>query len=148
MEVMNAGVHRPSNNLQSRSTNAARCCRNLQSPLANRLLTAGAIFFLVPTGILKPSCPGDNGPFVASSGTFVIAPPVGFANSRSGWEMPRLKLGRLQRLVDDPSQLSGAEGIAQTIKCTQSYCFQVLMPVCEPREDHHRNVASHITRNS
>ena len=54
----------------------------------------------------------------------------------------------LQRSVDDPSQFSGAERIAQTIKCTQSYCFQIVIPLSEPREDHYRNVASHTTRNS
>ena len=49
---MSAGVDRPLSLLRSRSMNAARCCRNLQSPVANRLLTARAISFLISTGIL------------------------------------------------------------------------------------------------
>jgi hypothetical protein len=71
--VVNAGVDRPLNHPQSRSMNAARCCRNLQSPSANRPRTAGAIFFLISTSIVRSSCPGDNGPFVAANGTFVTA---------------------------------------------------------------------------
>jgi hypothetical protein len=72
--VVNAGVDRPLNYRQSRSMNAARCCRNVQSPVANRPLTAGAIFFLISTSIVRSSCSGDNGPFVAANGTFVIGP--------------------------------------------------------------------------
>jgi hypothetical protein len=47
-------------------------CRNLQPPLANRLLPAGAVSILVSTGIVRPSCRDDNGPFVGANGTFVI----------------------------------------------------------------------------
>jgi hypothetical protein len=71
--VMKAGVDRPLNHLQSRSMNAARCCRNPQSPVANRPRTPRAISFLISTGIVRPSCRDDNGPFVAANGTFVIA---------------------------------------------------------------------------
>jgi len=73
MKVGNAGVGRPLSHLQSRSMNAARCSRNLQSPVANRPRTARAISFLISIRILRPSCPGDNGPFVAANETFVIA---------------------------------------------------------------------------
>jgi len=62
--VVNAGVDRPLNHRQSRSMNAARYCRNLQSTAANRPLTAGAILFIISTSIVRSSCPGDNGPFV------------------------------------------------------------------------------------
>jgi hypothetical protein len=71
--VVNAGVDRPLNHRQSRSMNAARCCRNLQSPAANRPLTAGPILFIISTSIVRSSCPGDNGPFVGANGTVVIA---------------------------------------------------------------------------
>jgi hypothetical protein len=70
--VMNAGMDRPSNCLQSRSLNAARCCRNLQPLLAYRLLSAEAVSILISTGIVRLSCRDDNGPFVAADGTFVI----------------------------------------------------------------------------
>src|SRR5438876_11862733 len=61
---MKAGVDHPLNHLQSRSMNVARCFRNLQSPVANRPRTARAISFSISIRILRPSCPGDNGPFV------------------------------------------------------------------------------------
>src|SRR5207249_9982461 len=44
--------------------NVARCFRNLQSPVANRPRTARAISFSISIRILRPSCSGDNGPFV------------------------------------------------------------------------------------
>ena len=72
MEVMNAGMDRPLGLLRSRSMNAARCCRNLQSPVANEPRTARAISFLISTGILIPSCPCDNGPFVLPKEHFVM----------------------------------------------------------------------------
>ena len=71
--MMSAGVDRPLNRLQSRSMNAARRCHNLQPPLANRFLPAGVVSILISTGIVRPSCRDDNGPFVAANGTFVIA---------------------------------------------------------------------------
>ena len=91
--MMNAGVDRPLDHRQSRSINAPRCCRNLQSPVANRPLTARAIFFLISTSILRPSlrssCPGDNGPFVAANETFVIAV--------LGRLQPAIELGEMPR---------------------------------------------------
>jgi hypothetical protein len=87
--VVNAGVDHPLSHLQSRSMNAARCCRNLQSPVANRPLTARAIFFLISTSIVRSSCPADNGPFVAANGTFVIAVVGRFQPAIDLGEMPR-----------------------------------------------------------
>lgn len=89
MKVMNAGVDRPLNHLQSRSMNAARCCRNLQSIAPNWPLTARAIFFLIPISILRSSCPRDNGPFVAANETFVIA--------LLGRLQPAIELGKMPR---------------------------------------------------
>jgi hypothetical protein len=70
--VMNAGVDRPLNRPHSRSMNPAQCCRNLRSSAPNWPLTARAIVFLIPISILRSSCSGDNGPFVAADETFVI----------------------------------------------------------------------------
>ena len=87
--MMSAGVDRPLNRLQSRSMNATRRCPNLQSSVANRLLPAGAISILISTGIVRPSCRDDNGPFVAANGTFVIA--------LLGRLQPAIELGKMSR---------------------------------------------------
>jgi hypothetical protein len=101
MKVMNAGVDRPLDHRQSRSINAPRCCRNLQSPVANRPLTARAIFFLISTSILRSSlrssCPGDNGPFVAANETFVIAVLGRLQPAIELGEMPRQKSADCER---------------------------------------------------
>jgi hypothetical protein len=86
--VVNAAVD-PLSHLQFRSMNAARCRRNLQSPVANRPLTARAIFFLISTSIVRSSCPAANGPFVAANETFVIA--------LLGRLQPATELGKMPR---------------------------------------------------